>query len=177
MLWSSTSLVTLSGTVYGWMRYAMTSSDPYSVVHHPLQPLVLKIHIVSAPFLVFAVGLVFTQHVLRQWRSGLKRGRRTGLVTMLAVPPMVLSGYLIQAVTHEGWLWWLAATHLVASGLYVLGFAGHRSILWLREAAARRRVLRARASHVAATVAAGGRPLNEPAPRISRAFDPRSGAD
>jgi hypothetical protein len=142
LLWSSTLVVGVSGFVYAWMKYLLTPTDPYSAVHHPWQPLVLKVHLVAAPVLVFAVGLVFMQHVWRQFRSDLKRGRRSGTGTLLTLVPMVLSGTLIQTVTDESWLWWLAAIHLGTGTLFVLGFAAHQVSMWARQARARRRASR-----------------------------------
>ena len=144
LLWGSTLVVGATGLLYAWMKYLLAPVDPYAAVNHPLQPLVLKIHVVAAPFLVFAVGLVFTQHIWRQLRSGLKRGRRSGTSTIVTLVPMVLSGYLIQTVTSEGWLWWLAMIHLTTGTLFILGFCAHQASMWARAAAARRRAARAR---------------------------------
>ena len=139
LLWGSTLVVGITGLVYAWMKYLLPPLDPYSNLHHPLQPLVLKIHLVAAPFLVFAVGLVFMQHIWGQFRSGLKRGRRSGVSTILTLAPMVLSGYLIQTVTSESWLYWLAALHLVTGSLFLLGFLSHQLAMWTRQGRARRR--------------------------------------
>jgi hypothetical protein len=139
LLWSSTLMVGITGLVYAWMKYLLPPVDPYSTMHHPLQPLVLKIHLVAAPFLVFAVGLVFMQHIWGQFRAGLKRGRRSGVGTLLTLVPMVLSGYLIQVVTAESWLFWLAMAHLVTGSLFLLGFTSHQVAMWTRQARARRR--------------------------------------
>jgi len=144
LLWSSTLVVGITGLVYAWMKYLLPPIDPYSTVHHPLQPLVLKIHLVAAPFLVFAVGLVFTQHIWGQFRAGLKRGRRSGVGTLLTLAPMVLSGYLIQVATAESWLFWLAMAHLVTGSLFVLGFTSHQVAMWTRQARARRRAAESR---------------------------------
>lgn len=157
LLWGSTLVVGVTGLVYAWMKYLLSPLDPYSPIHHPLQPLVLKVHLVAAPFLVFAVGLVFTQHIWRQYRSGLKRGRRTGTGTIVTLVPMVLSGYLIQTVTAESWLFWLAMVHLVTGTLFVVGFTSHQVAMWAREAAARRRAASSRRA---------------PAPRPPRAAPP-----
>ena len=140
LLWSSTLVVGITGIAYAWMKYLLPPLDPYSPIHHPLQPLVLKIHLVGAPFLVFAVGLVFMQHIWGQFRAGLKRGRRSGIGTLVTLAPMVLSGYLIQTVTAESWLFSLAMVHLVTGSLFVLGFTSHQVSMWVRQARARRRV-------------------------------------
>jgi hypothetical protein len=144
LLWGSTLVVGVTGLVYAWMKYLMDPMDPYAAVNHPLQPLVLKVHLVAAPFLVFAVGLVFMQHIWRQFRSGLTRGRRSGTSTVLTLVPMVLSGYLIQTVTSDAWLWWLAMIHLATGTLFVLGFAAHQASMWVKHALALRRAQRAR---------------------------------
>src|SRR5262249_34490426 len=59
----SSILVGLSGVVYAWMKYLMTTDDPYAVVNHPLQPWVLDLHLIAAPILVFSIGLIFMDHV------------------------------------------------------------------------------------------------------------------
>jgi hypothetical protein len=128
----------VTGLVFAWMKYFLTTDDPYAVIHHPWQPAVLKLHILFAPVLVFAVGLVFTQHVWRQWRSGRPAGKRSGLGTMLTVGPMVFSGYLIQVVPGGGVLSWVIGVHLVTGTTYFLTYAGHRAMMRLRDR--RRRV-------------------------------------
>jgi hypothetical protein len=143
MLLGSLALAGVSGGIYAWMKYLMATDDPYAVVNHPLQPLMLKVHIVTAPLLVFAIGLVFMQHVYRQWRSGRPAGRTSGLVTGLVAFPMILSGYLIQTVTSEALLKWLVVVHLVTGAAYLVGFTVHRFGMQAREAR-RRRAARAR---------------------------------
>jgi hypothetical protein len=139
LLWGSTLVVGITGLVYAWMKYVLVPVDPYSAIHHPLQPLLLKIHLVAAPFLVFAVGLVFMQHIWGQFRAGLKRGRRSGVGTLFTLAPMVISGYLIQTVTSESWLFWLAMVHLITGSLFVVGFTSHQVAMWMRQTRARRR--------------------------------------
>ena len=89
MLVASSLVTGVTGFVYAWMKYLMTTDDPYAVVNHPLQPVVLKIHIVAAPLLVFALGLIFMQHVLRHWRSGQRVGRLGGATLVLTSAPMI----------------------------------------------------------------------------------------
>ena len=132
MLWGASLLVGISGVIYAAMKYLMTGNDPYAVINHPLQPLVLKLHIVTARLLVFAVGAVFVRHIWEQWRAGRRRGRLSGLATLLTFAPMVFSGYLIQSVTHESWLSAMIATHLVTGAAFLLGFLVHRAVLAVR---------------------------------------------
>lgn len=127
-LWVTTLLTGVSGIAYFWVKYFMEPAGPWAVINHPVQPWLLKIHIVSAPLMVFAVGLVALGHIWRHFRAGVLWGRRSGLTAMLSLAPMVLTGYLIQAVTHEGWLAALAWSHIGFGFLYLLGFVLHARV-------------------------------------------------
>ena len=133
LLWSGALGTFATGAVYAWMKYVLTTDDPYAVVNHPLQPAMLKLHILCAPVLVFAIGLVFTQHIWKRWRSGRPSGRYSGLTTLLSVVPMVASGYLIQTVTGGGVLAWLIWIHLATGTAYFLMFSTHRALMRIRE--------------------------------------------
>ena len=62
-------LVGGTGLVYAAMRYLMNPTDEWSVVNHPWQPHVQHLHVLVAPLLVFAAGLIWSRHVsaLRFW--------------------------------------------------------------------------------------------------------------
>ncbi|MFQ6045552.1 MAG: hypothetical protein ACE5PT_04215 [Gemmatimonadales bacterium] len=125
-VWITTLLTTVTGLVYMWMKYFIEPTDAWSVVNHPWQPLVLKLHIVVAPFMVFALGMVTVGHVWRHYRNGLRPGRRSGIVTALAALPMIVSGYLIQAITHMGLLRAMVVAHIGVGILYVVGLGVHQ---------------------------------------------------
>ncbi len=128
LLWASTILVGVTGLVYAWMKYLVVSEEPFAVVHHPWQPFVLKAHILTAPLLIFAVGVVFLRHVLRQWRSREPEGRRSGLLVFFFFTAMVLSGYLIQTATGEGWLQALVVAHLATGIAYLAVVSVHQVV-------------------------------------------------
>jgi hypothetical protein len=138
LLWGSTALVGLSGFAFLWLKYFVVPEDPYAVVNHPWQPFFLKLHILSAPLLVFAVGVVFLRHIWRQFRSGRPGGRRTGLTVVLVMLPMVATGYLLQTVASRDALRWLAWAHIATSTAYVLAIGGHQLRTLAVETAARR---------------------------------------
>lgn len=138
LLWSSSLLTGLTGIVYFWMKHFLEPADPWAVINHPLQPWVLKAHIIVAPVMIFAVGLIATEHIWRHFRSSMRLSRRSGLMTMWLLAPMILTGYLIQAVTHRGWLAVIVWTHIVTGVLYLAGLGIHQWVLW------RRRRVRAR---------------------------------
>ena len=124
-LWVSTLLVSLTGLGFTWAKYFAASDDPWTVVNHPLEPWLLKLHLVSAPMFVFAVGLVTTRHILPHLLSGTPEGRRTGLVMVWTIIPMVVSGYLVQVVSLPGWMLPLAIGHIVVGIVFLVGFLVH----------------------------------------------------
>lgn len=139
----SSLLVGGTGLVYAWMAYLARPADPYAVVNHPWQPHVQHLHVLAAPLLVFAAGLIWQRHVMQHWKKGVQGRRRSGLSLILTLVPMVASGYLIQTATGEGWRQAWVVVHLVASGLWLVGYLVHQaSPAW----AAWRRLRRRRAN-------------------------------
>jgi hypothetical protein len=118
--YGSNGLVVGTGLVYGAMRYFMAPVDEWAVVNHPWQPLVQHMHVLTAPLLVFACGLIWHRHVAS--RIGASETRRLASGPGLAVVfvPMVASGYLLQTTTQDGWRQTWLAIHLLTSGLWIL---------------------------------------------------------
>jgi hypothetical protein len=125
-VWSTSVATLVTGTVYLWMKYLMVSEDPLAVVNHPWQPYVLKLHILVAPLLVFSLGVVALRHVWRHLKGKTRAGRRSGLITVMVLGPMIMTGYLIQAITHQGWLTAMAIAHIVTGLLFGLGLLAHQ---------------------------------------------------
>ncbi|MBI2838615.1 MAG: hypothetical protein HYX75_09885 [Acidobacteria bacterium] len=101
LLHISTLLLTATGAAYAVMRYLMKPTDPFSVLNHPWEPYMIKAHILFAPLLVFAVGAIIHVHVLAKLQNGKRVARSNGLLLLPLFGVMVLSGYLLQAVTEE----------------------------------------------------------------------------
>jgi hypothetical protein len=146
-VWSTSVATFVTGLVYLWMKYVLVSADPFAVVNHPWQPLVLKLHILVSPLLVFSIGLVALRHVWRHVRSGTRDGRRTGLVTLLTFGPMILTGYLIQAITHESLLKGMALSHIGLGVLYGVGLLLHQFASGGKQARAARAAIRRKRRH------------------------------
>jgi hypothetical protein len=119
------AFVGLSGIAYGVMKYFLTGSDSDSRVGHPWQQPMLKLHILAAPFLVFALGLVFSGHALARLKSGMDPGRASGSGLLALAAPMILSGALIQTLTGDAARQWTGWIHAVLGVLYVLSYAAH----------------------------------------------------
>jgi hypothetical protein len=126
LLHLSTWLTAGTGGVYIYMKYFMTSDDPFSVIHHPWQPHALALHLLVAPALIFALGLITREHVigrLLDYRS--PRARASGgLIVILAVP-MISTGYLMQILTDPGARRGLAWAHIVTGVLFTVLFLAH----------------------------------------------------
>jgi len=133
----STLIVGVSGVVYAWMKYLMTSHDPYSVVNHPLQPWMLDLHVLAAPLLVFAVGMIARDHIIAKLKSnGSRPGRGTGLFAVVCLLPMIATGYLVQVFTGDTPRLVCVVVHLATGAIYLAAFAGHVTVSW--RAAARK---------------------------------------
>ena len=114
-----------TGLVYAWMRYLVAPADEWAVVNHPWQPLVQHLHVLSAPLLVFAIGLIWSVHALAKLRNG-RRSRTSGLGLMALFLPMAASGYLLQVAVDPGWRRTWIWVHVASSLLWVAAFAVHK---------------------------------------------------
>jgi hypothetical protein len=127
----SSLLVGATGLVYAWMVYLVKPADPYAVVNHPLQPALQHLHILVAPLLVFAAGLVWHRHAWSQWRKGVGHRRRSGVSLIFTLLPMVASGYLIQTAVETGWRRIWVIVHLATSALWLVGYLSHQvPVIW-----------------------------------------------
>ena len=122
----STLLVGITGVIYAVMRYLMEPADLFSVINHPWQPTFQHLHVLVAPLMVFAVGLIWKKHIAGHWRAGLPTGRRSGIGLVLTMVPMIISGYLIQVTVTDTWRTAWIVIHCITSGLWVAGYMIHQ---------------------------------------------------
>jgi len=125
--WNHAALaaVALSGLAYGVFKYFIPNADPDSRVGHPLQPWLLKAHILVAPLAIMGVGLLLRRHALARWRQGEQGGRKTGVLMLWIFLPLALSGYLIQVFVEPGAVRWTGWIHAGVGVLFGLGYAIH----------------------------------------------------
>jgi hypothetical protein len=115
-----------TGLTFAWMKYLMKGSDPFSVVNHPWQPYLLSGHVLAAPALVFALGLIAREHILGKYRDPkARRGRRTGMVAAWILIPMAVSGYALQVLVTQDFRRWAAWGHLAAGVFFLILYAAH----------------------------------------------------
>lgn len=124
LLHVSTIVLTLTGGVYAYMHYVMKPLDPFSVVNHPLEPYMRNIHIIAAPFLVVAIGMILHSHILFKLENGARPARRSGIFLIPLFAIMTVSGYLLQitSLLLHTILFWI---HLGSGSLWALGYLAH----------------------------------------------------
>ncbi len=129
----TTATTAITGLGLFITKYLMQTDDPWAVINHPLQPWFLKAHILVAPALIFALGMIAARHAWPYLKTGLRSGLRSGIVTTLVTVPMVLSGHLIQIITAPGWLKGIAVLHIATAFLFTATLVGHRlRVRWRR---------------------------------------------
>ena len=116
--------MTLTGLVFAWMKYFMKSDDPFAVVNHPWQPHMMTAHVLLGPVAVFAIGWVFGNHIWPAYRGGAPN-RPSGIVSMLFIVPMTISGYLMQVSVADATRKAFAVTHWVSVALFLAAYVVH----------------------------------------------------
>jgi membrane protein implicated in regulation of membrane protease activity len=154
-LHASVFLTSASGILLLWMKHFMSSADPFSIIHHPWQPQTLAAHVLAAPLLVFALGLILRGHILDRWREGPHNGTgRSGVLVTLLAPALILSGYFLEVAVAPASRRVLAGTHWALGLLFALLYVLHLAVSW---PAARAKKRRRRGSRQRGRVTAGGR--------------------
>lgn len=116
----------LTGVVYGVMRYVLEPIDEFALVNHPAEPSWKAAHIVLAPLLLFACGLVWHGHVWLKIAARMPERRVTGLALFFLLLPMAASGYLLQVSEEESWRQLWTWTHAITGSAWVLAYIAHR---------------------------------------------------
>jgi len=114
-----------TGLVYAWMRYLAEPADEWAVVNHPWQPHLQHLHVLSAPLLVFAMGVIWSAHVVGKMKNG-GENRAAGVGLTAIFLPMAASAYLLQVAVDPGWRQTWMWVHVVASLLWVVAFVVHQ---------------------------------------------------
>ncbi len=139
-----TALVSVTGIVFFAMKYMMATADPFALINHPLQPAMLDIHILAAPFLILVLGIMYSSHISDKLDTGNKVNRRSGIAMLLSLLPMILSGYLLQVSTSAFLSKLILVLHLVSGLAFAGTYAFHqwKSIRLWRAQSRRRQVTR-----------------------------------
>ena len=118
-------VVGVTGFVYFYMKYMMTTDDPFAIVNHPWQSSMLSMHVFTAPFFIAFFGMLFRSHSFRKILSANPANRRTGWTSLISFSVMAVSAYAIQGATTPTSINAAVWVHIVASTLFVAGYAIH----------------------------------------------------
>ena len=120
-------LVGVTGVVYAVTRYLLAPDDPFAAAH-PWQSPAQHLHVLVAPLLVFAVGLIFRSHALLGLQLDIRARRRSGVSLLALAAPMIVSGYLLQVAVEPGWRTAWAWIHGVAAALWLVATIVHQLV-------------------------------------------------
>ena len=124
----ASAVVSISGILYLWVKYFLTPTDPFSVINHPLQPMLLQLHLLSGPPLIVLFGMVLQSHILKKIKSGYQPNRRTGLVALWTFGVMTMSGYLLQILTVPASITVVLWLHIGSGTVFTLSYVAHLAI-------------------------------------------------
>lgn len=123
-------VVAVTGALHLYMKYVLTTTDPFAVINHPWQPATLSVHIVVAPVFIAFFGMLFRSHTLQKLVSPNPGNRRTGWTSLISFSSMAATGYLLQVASSSGWLTLLVWAHVSTSLVFVAGYSTHLVIGW-----------------------------------------------
>lgn len=117
--------VAATGFAYLWMKYALRSTDPFAVVNHPWQALMLALHVIASPAFILVFGIVLNSHVMKMLRAPRVPNGPAGLTSLGTFAAMVLSGYLLQVASNETWLRSLVVLHVTSGVVFSVAYTVH----------------------------------------------------
>ncbi len=117
--------VAATGFAYLWMKYALQIDDPFAVVNHPWQTSMLGLHVVASPAFILIFGIIFNSHIMKKLSATRLPNRRSGFVSLGTFAAMVVSGYLLQVSSNEGWLQVLVVVHVTSGAAFSIVYAAH----------------------------------------------------
>ena len=126
LLHLSSAIVGATGVALFIFKDIVVIEGDFGPESHFLEDDVQAAHILTAPALVFACGLIWLDHVWLKVKAGKRARRRTGLLLATMLLPMILSGYLLQVSYEEPWREIWRVTHLLSSLVWLLAYGVHQ---------------------------------------------------
>ena len=121
------AMLTATGVAYFWMKWLLQTDDPFAVVNHPLQPLMLQLHILVAPAFLVMFGIIFNSHIGRKIGKPIPN-RRSGLLSLITLAIMTASGYLLQTLTDPLLHQVALVSHLGSGAIFAGAYSVHLAI-------------------------------------------------
>lgn len=123
--WLAVACVVVTGFGYAWLLYFGEGEDEFGPVAHPWLGSLQMWHVVTAPLFVFALGVLWPQHIWHKLKAGLKPRRKTGILLLSQALPMTASGYLLQVSVDDAWRQVWTVIHVAASIGFTVVFGVH----------------------------------------------------
>ncbi|MEH0860803.1 hypothetical protein [Halobacteriovorax sp. DPLXC-1] len=118
-------LVLITSIIYFIAKYFLAIEGEWGPETHPLTIIFQKVHVLTVPFLIFAVGMIFSNHVWKRIESGYKKSRTSGIFLLVLLVLMSLTGYLIQVVDGQVFREYSAYLHIAVSVIWSVVFSYH----------------------------------------------------
>jgi len=124
LIHATTIVLTATATIYVWLHYYHKPSDPFRVISSPWEPFALDLHILVAPLLILAIGIILHSHIFWKLEIRSRTGKKTGIILIPLFCLMVASGYILQIITthRPGWV----MIHLASGALWAILYGGHQ---------------------------------------------------
>jgi hypothetical protein len=121
------AILTITGVAFFWMKWMMHTDDPFAVVNHPLQPLMLHLHILFAPAFLVMFGIILNSHIGRKIGKKVPN-RRSGMLSLITLAIMTVSGYLLQTLTAPTLHQIALVAHLASGAIFAVTYTVHLAI-------------------------------------------------
>jgi hypothetical protein len=118
-------VVSATGVAYFWMKYLMTTADPFALVNHAWQGAMLSLHVLASPALLLVFGVILNSHIMKKLGATRVQNRTSGLVSFGSFFLMTASGYGLQVATGELMLQILVALHVTSGALFSVVYLVH----------------------------------------------------
>lgn len=131
-VYSASIGVWLTGALWVFYMYFMRIEGEFGLEKSPLEPLWQKLHGGFGYYAMFAVGLLWSIHVVRGWNARWRRwsgGTIFGVALFLAV-----SGIMLYYVSGDEWREWTGIAHWVVGLAALAPFLIH----WLSKSQPKR---------------------------------------
>ena len=114
-------IILFSGIILTSIEYLLPpAKNDFSIIKHPWEQIIQKIHIFFAPLFIFMLGHLVYQHAIPKFLSKDKHLKKTGTTLLLLVFPAIISGYLIQIIPNRFIINICIWIHIISSMAFTL---------------------------------------------------------
>lgn len=116
----------IQGLLYYFFKYFMQEQTQFGERPHALTSVLLHLHIILVPFLVFFFGIMFKSHVINKLKD--QKRKRSGYTILAMMLLMIFSGYFLQTGLDLELNRWIGYIHIFVSVVWFFCFLWHSNI-------------------------------------------------